>query len=139
TLVTGLSPGAAVLLLMPFVPESGVWKRRKQEGTLKRPSFGALFSPELRRTTIVTTLLSACGYAAAFGAIQMTPLNIVPGLPDMAATTAEAKSALQAAEARAKAAKDASKDEQAQAQKQLQEAKEGQRHAAQAVRARSGT
>ena len=77
--MTGLIPGAAILLLMPFVPESGVWKRKKQEGTLKRAGFGELFSRELRRTTIVTTMLSACGYAAAFGAIQMTPLQIVAG------------------------------------------------------------
>ena len=39
--------------------------------------------------TIVTTILSACGYAAAFGAIQMTPLFIVAGLPDMAPAIAE--------------------------------------------------
>jgi MFS family permease len=83
TLLTGLIPGALILLLMPFVPESGVWKKKKTEGTLKRPSFAELFSPELRRTTIVTTILSACGYAAAFGAIQMTPLQIVAGLPEM--------------------------------------------------------
>ena len=71
TLLTGLVPGALILLLMPFVPESRVWKAKKPAGTLKRPSFGELFSPELRRTTIVTTLLSACGYAAAFGALQL--------------------------------------------------------------------
>jgi MFS family permease len=85
TLLTGLIPGALILLLMPFVPESGVWKKKKQEGTLKRPSFGELFSPQLRVTTIATTVLSACGYAAAFGAIQLTPLVIVAGLPDMVA------------------------------------------------------
>src|SRR5262249_57440411 len=90
TLLTGLIPGAAIVLLMPFVPESGVWKRKKLEGTLRRPSFGELFSPRFRRTTIVTTILSACGYAAAFGAIQMGPLQIAAGLPDMAAMTAEA-------------------------------------------------
>ena len=89
TLLTGLIPGAAILLLMPFVPESRIWKRKKQEGTLKRPRFAELFSPQLRRTTFVTTILSACGYAAAFGAIQMTPLFIVPGLPDMAEITAK--------------------------------------------------
>jgi MFS family permease len=81
TLLTGLIPGALILLLMPFVPESRVWKERKLSGTLKRPSFGELFSPELRKTTIVTTLLSACGYAAAFGALQLTPLQMAPGLP----------------------------------------------------------
>jgi MFS family permease len=83
TLLTGLIPGALILILMPFVPESGVWKQKKEAGTLQRPSFFALFTPELRMTTIVTTILSACGYAAAFGAIQMTPLQIAPGLPDM--------------------------------------------------------
>ncbi len=87
TLLTGLIPGACILLLMPFVPESGIWKKKRQEGTLKRPSFAELFSPELRRTTIVTTVLSACGYAAAFGSIQMTPLIIVRGLPDIAELT----------------------------------------------------
>src|SRR5262249_7524636 len=93
TLLTGLLPGAAILLLMPFVPESVVWKRKKQEGTLKRPSFGELFSPTLRRTTLATTLLSACGYAAAFGAIQLTPLQIVAGLPDIDAKLKEARAA----------------------------------------------
>ena len=83
TLLTGLIPGAAILLLMPFVPESGLWKRKKREGTLRRPSFAELFSPELRLTTLTTTILSACGYAAAFGAIQMTPLQIVAGRPDL--------------------------------------------------------
>src|ERR1700757_3449260 len=72
---------------MPFVPGSGVWKRKKAEGTPSRPSFIELFSPELVKTTIATTILSACGYAAAFGAIQMTPLIIVGGLPDIAELT----------------------------------------------------
>ena len=88
TLLTGLIPGALILALLPFVPESQVWKRKKQDGTLKRASFGELFTPELRRTTLVTTILSACGYAAAFGALQLTPLQIAPGLPDLAARQA---------------------------------------------------
>ncbi len=83
TLLTGLVPGALILLLLPFVPESRVWAERKRAGTLRRPSFGELFSPELRRTTIVTSLLSACAYAAAFGALQLTPIQMAPGLPDL--------------------------------------------------------
>jgi MFS family permease len=138
TLLTGLIPGAAILLLMPFVPESGVWKRKKQEGTLRRPSFLELFSPELRRTTLVTTMLSACGYAAAFGAIQMTPLNIAPGLPDVAAQTEEAKQALEAAQAKVKATKSGTQEQQSEAENQLKEARKAQGEAAQAVRARSG-
>jgi MFS family permease len=81
TLLTGLVPGALILLMLPFVPESQVWREKKRAGTLKRPSFGELFAPSLRRTTIVTAILSACGYAAAFGALQMTPIFISPGLP----------------------------------------------------------
>jgi MFS family permease len=84
TLLTGLIPGLAILLLLPFVPESRAWAERKRAGTLRRPRFAELFAPELLRTTIVTTVLSACGYAAAFGALQMTPLQIAPGLPDVA-------------------------------------------------------
>jgi MFS family permease len=89
TLLTGLIPGALILFIMPFVPESWVWKQKKKDGTLKRASFGELFSPGLRRTTIVTTILSACGYAAAFGALQLTPLQIAPGLPDIVALKKE--------------------------------------------------
>lgn len=99
TLLTGLIPGAMILVLMPFVPESKVWKDRKLSGTLKRPKFSELFSPELRRTTIVTTLLSACGYAAAFGALQLTPSLMTPGLPreDIAEKRKEVAPAVKAA------------------------------------------
>ncbi|HEY3787516.1 MAG TPA: MFS transporter, partial [Urbifossiella sp.] len=84
TLLTGLVPGALILLLMPFVPESRVWRERKRAGTLQRPRFAELFSPSLVRTTLVTAGLSACAYAAAFGALQMGPLLMVSGLPDIA-------------------------------------------------------
>ena len=53
-------------------------------GTLKPPSIAELFTPELRRTTIVTTLMFACSYGAAFGAIQQMP-QIMPGLPEVKA------------------------------------------------------
>jgi MFS family permease len=138
TLLTGLIPGAAILLLMPFVPESRVWKRKKLDGTLRRPSFRELFSPALRRTTLVTTTLAACGYAAAFGAIQMTPLFIAPGLPDLAPRTAAAKKALDAAEQRAEAAADGTREQQQEAANQLKTARQAQREAAQAARARTG-
>lgn len=113
TLLTGLIPGALILLLMPFVPESRVWAEKKRTGTLKRPRFGELFSPELRRTTIVTTLLSACGYAAAFGALQLTPLQMAPGLPALDPIKKEHGPAVKAAEAKL-----------ADAKKQLEEAKD---------------
>jgi len=84
-LLTGIIPALLIALMLPFVPESKVWKERKLAGTLKRPSFGALFSPEFRRVTLVTAGLSACAYGIAFGALQLTPGRIAPGLPNLAA------------------------------------------------------
>jgi MFS family permease len=83
TLMTGIFPAIPIALLLPFVPESQVWKERRKAGTLKRPSFAGLFSPELIRVTIVTTILSACAYGVAFGALQITVARVTPGLPEM--------------------------------------------------------
>jgi MFS family permease len=82
TLMSGLIPAIPLILIRPFLPESPVWKKKKEAGTLQRPSIIALFSPELRRTTIVTTIMFACSYGAAFGAIQQMP-QMVPGLPEV--------------------------------------------------------
>jgi hypothetical protein len=43
---------------------------------------GEIFAPRFLRTTIVTTIMMACAYAAAFGAIQQMP-RVVPGLPEL--------------------------------------------------------
>jgi len=85
TLISGLIPAIPLLFIRPFLPESPAWAEKRAAGTLKRPSFAALFAPEFRRTTIVTTILFACAYAAAFGAIQLTPTQMVPGLPEAVA------------------------------------------------------
>jgi MFS family permease len=90
-LLTGIIPAVLIAVMLPFVPESKVWKERKLAGTLKRPSFGALFSPEFRRVTLVTAGLSACAYGIAFGALQLTPGRIAPGLPNLAAEQAALK------------------------------------------------
>jgi MFS family permease len=84
-LMTGILPAIPIALLLPFVPESQVWKEKRMAGTLKRPSFGALFAPELRRVTIATAILSACAYGIAFGALQVTVARVAPGLPEVAA------------------------------------------------------
>ncbi len=83
TLMTGILPAIPIALLLPFVPESQVWLERRAAGSLKRPSFGALFSPELRRVTLVTAALSACAYGIAFGALQVTVARVAPGLPEL--------------------------------------------------------
>jgi MFS family permease len=87
TLMSGLIPAIPLIVIRPFLPESPKWKQKMDAGTLKRPSFGALFSPELARTTIVTALMFACSYGAAFGAIQQLP-QIVPGLQEVKEQTA---------------------------------------------------
>ncbi len=82
TLISGVIPALPLILIRPFLPESPAWQAKKAAGTLKRPSLAAIFTPQLRRTTIVTTIMFACAYGAAFGAIQQMP-RIVPGLPEV--------------------------------------------------------
>jgi hypothetical protein len=82
TLISGVIPALPLIIIRPFLPESPAWKQKKASGTLRRPSIAALFTPELRRTTIVTTIMFAFAYGAAFGAIQQMP-RIVPGLPEV--------------------------------------------------------
>jgi MFS family permease len=88
-LITGLLPAIPIALMLPFVPESKVWQEKRAAGVLKRPSFGALFAPELRRVTIVTALLSACAYGIAFGALQITVARVTPGLPELKTQAAQ--------------------------------------------------
>ncbi|MBA2301782.1 MAG: MFS transporter [Acidobacteria bacterium] len=86
TLMSGVLPAIPLILIRPFLPESPIWEEKKRAGTLKRPSIAALFAPDLRRTTIVTTIMFAMSYGAAFGAIQQIP-QIVPGLQEVRAMT----------------------------------------------------
>jgi MFS family permease len=60
-LITGLLPAIPIALLLPFVPESKVWREKRASGTLRRPSFGELFAPALRRTTLVEGAATAPG------------------------------------------------------------------------------
>jgi len=78
-LISGIIPAIPLIIIRPFLPESPVWKEKKAAGTLRRPSLGAIFQPESRRATVVSTLIFACTMGAAFGAIQQLP-QIVPGL-----------------------------------------------------------
>jgi MFS family permease len=83
TLISGVIPALPLIIIRPFLPESPAWAEKKAAGTLKRPSIGMLFQPQYRKTTIVTTIMFACSYGAAFGAIQHIP-RIVPGLQALA-------------------------------------------------------
>ena len=52
TAISGLVPAIPLIVLRPFLPESPIWKRKKAEGTLKRPSFAELFRPAFRKTAL---------------------------------------------------------------------------------------
>jgi MFS family permease len=80
TLLSGVFPALPLVVLRPFMPESPAWKEKKLAGTLKRPSFLEVFDARFRKTTILTTIMFACSYGAAFGAIQQTQYT-VPAMP----------------------------------------------------------
>ncbi|HMO34906.1 MAG TPA: MFS transporter [Gemmatales bacterium] len=96
TLISGVLPAIPLIIIRPFLPESPIWEAKRQAGTLTRPSFMSLFSPELIRVTVVTTILMMCGYGVAFGAIQLLP-QIVPGLVPGAGQIAPLRAAYEAA------------------------------------------
>jgi hypothetical protein len=81
-LLGGLLPAIPLMLVRPFLPESPMWQEKKAKGILKRPSIAALFTPRLKKTTLVATLLAACFYAVPYGVLQQTP-HVVPGIPEM--------------------------------------------------------
>ena len=80
--ISGLFPAIPLILVRPFLPESPIWKKKKMEGTLKRPSILELFRPEFRRTALITCLMMACAYAASFGMLQHFA-RIIPGTPSV--------------------------------------------------------
>jgi MFS family permease len=79
----GALPALPVAILRPFLPESPVWIAKRAAGTLRRPSFRELFTPRLRRVTLLATALVAFGYCIAFGLLQHIP-RLVPSLAQVA-------------------------------------------------------
>ena len=68
----------------PSCPSRRRGARRRQRGHAEAAEPGRDLPGDLRRTTIVTTIMFACSYGAAFGAIQHLP-RIVPGLAEVSA------------------------------------------------------
>lgn len=83
TLIAGVAPAIPLAIIRPFLPESPQWEHQRVTGILERPSIAELFRPAYRRVTIVTALLFACAYGAAFSTIQQSP-QITPGLAEVA-------------------------------------------------------
>ncbi len=97
TLISGVIPAIPLMLVRPFLPESPAWKRKREAGQLKRPNPLVLLQRSYRRTTVITTILFAMSFGAAFGAIQHAP-RIATGLVDVKGLSpAEQKTAKQKA------------------------------------------
>lgn len=96
TLISGCIPALPLILIRPFLPESPEWARKRDAGLLRRPSLRELFQPQLRATTILTTIAFATTFGLAFGAIQQNP-QILTG-------HVEVKNAVEKAQAARKAA-----------------------------------
>ena len=103
TLISGVIPALPLIFIRPFLPESPEWERKRKAGLLKRPSIRELFSPQLVRTTLITTFVFAASYGIAFGAIQQLP-QILGGLNGHKQVAVTAKAAQETAIAEAKAA-----------------------------------
>jgi MFS family permease len=99
TLMSGLIPAIPLIVIRPFLPESPKWAAKKAAGTLRRPSIAELFSPALRKTTIVTTLMFACSYGVAFGALQQLQ-QILPGIDTVQEKVSEVTAGKPPAEAK---------------------------------------
>jgi hypothetical protein len=82
TILFGILPAIPLLLIRPFLPESPIWKKKREEGTLQRPSILELFHPEFRKTALLTCSMMACAYAASFGMLQHFA-RIIPGAPEV--------------------------------------------------------
>jgi hypothetical protein len=82
-LLFGMIPALPLIVVRPLLPESPVWRQKKSEGTLSRPRIKELFQGPLARTTLVSALIVACGYAITFGGTQHITL-VVPDLPEIA-------------------------------------------------------
>jgi Na+/melibiose symporter-like transporter len=89
-LISGLIPAIPLLVARPFLPESPVWKEKHDAGALRRPRLTEIFRPSFRHTTLVATVMVACGYAASFGANLQVP-RIVPGLQEVQAMSKTAR------------------------------------------------
>ena len=82
TLMSGLIPAIPLIIIRPFLPESPEWQKKKDAGELKRAKISDLFSPQLKKTTIVATILFALAYGAAFGSLQQMRI-IIPDTPQV--------------------------------------------------------
>ncbi len=80
TILWGILPAIPLLAVRPFLPESPIWQKKREEGSLQRPSILELFHPEFRKTALLSCFMMGCAYAASFGMLQHFA-RIIPGTP----------------------------------------------------------
>jgi MFS family permease len=80
TILFGIVPAVPLLAVRPFLPESPIWRKKREEGTLQRPSILELFRPEFRQVALLSCFMMACAYAASFGMLQHLA-RVIPGTP----------------------------------------------------------
>jgi MFS family permease len=85
-LISGMIPALPLIFIRPFLPESPEWEYKRKTGTLKRPSVREIFTPQFRKTSIVSSLMLACAYGCTFGALQQAPqiAGMIPEVAQMA-------------------------------------------------------
>lgn len=71
-LVAGLSAILPLLVIVFFFPESAVWQAERAKSS-KNVSVAEVFSPELRRTTVLASLVSVTAFVAYYGASTWLP------------------------------------------------------------------
>jgi predicted MFS family arabinose efflux permease len=82
TILFGILPAVPLLIVRPFLPESPIWQKKREEGTLQRPSILELLHPEFRKAALLSCFMMACAYAASFGMLQHFA-RIIPGTPEV--------------------------------------------------------
>jgi MFS family permease len=80
TILWGILPAIPLLVVRPLLPESPIWRNKREDGTLQRPSILELFHPQFRKTALLSCFMMACAYAASFGMLQHFA-RIIPGTP----------------------------------------------------------
>jgi len=91
--LVGILPALLVLWIRRAVPEPEEWQAAKQSASGNQPRFRDLFSPEVRRTTILVILVCATALSAHWAFMFWFPQQL-RNLPETAGWTDAQKSAL---------------------------------------------
>jgi MFS family permease len=72
-LAVGVVPGFLSLAILRLVPEPDRWRTARARGGVSGGTFAAIFAPDLRRRTIVGTLVATAMMIGSWGGITLLP------------------------------------------------------------------